>query len=500
MKSIIFINPAAAKEAELKIWSSGVMNKLMDNFMSIVPKTTGMIFAAITPQQYDFKYLDEDIEEIDFNAKADLVAITAMTVQATRAYEIADRFRKSGVPVVMGGIHATILPDEVGIHCDAVMVGEGENTWPVMLKDLERGTLKKVYAAKDYPPVTEFVKPRTDAIRGDRYTMHPIQATRGCPYDCDFCSTRFSTGKVYRMKPVQQVIDEIKEFEKDKKNKIGPYKKGYMFIDDNLYVNREYIKELFTAMKGLNISWSAQGTINTAFDDEILSLMAESGCKLYGIGFESLSEETLKDSNKPKFNKTEDYATAIENLIRHGIVPGGYFIFGFDNDDISVFQKTVDFAINSHLMHPLFTVLTPYPGTRVYDRIEAEGRIVDREWKNYNSAECVFTPKKMSKATLEAGMVWASKRLADIEVIKNQFKYYWGKGPWPHVKTLNFSERAVLFGLGLWLLHYDVKYTKFLFWVIRQKNASDIGSIFAALSLHDTAMSLSSSESFQGAN
>jgi radical SAM superfamily enzyme YgiQ (UPF0313 family) len=365
-----------------------------------------------------------------------------------------------------------------------------------MLEDFERGSLKRIYDAKNYPPVEDFVSPRLDVLKHDRFLMNVLQATRGCPYDCEFCSIKHSTGHKYRTKPVKQVIAEIKEYEKYNKKRFGVYKKSYLFVDDNLYVNREYVKELFSAMCELDILWTAQGSINTAFDDEILELMARSGCRGYSIGFESISEETLKEANKPKINKIKDYKAAIDNLIRHGIVPAGFFIFGFDNDDMEVFQKTVDFAISNHIIQPFFSLLTPYPGTRLYDRINGEERIFDRDWQNYNSSKCVFTPKQLEPSKLEKGVAIANKQLARLDVIIEQLRYFWSKGPWTAYKPLGLWGRIVLFLLGLKMRNYNINYQKFLFWVARQKNVNDFGSIIAALVYNDLSRKLTDLESF----
>jgi len=496
LKKIVFINPKI-RDMKVKIWSSTIMHSLIGSSVSSTLSLTSMVLAAITPPEYDFIYIDDELDEIDLQMEADLVAITAMTIQANRGYEIADHFRQRGIPVIIGGIHASVLPEEVSQHCDAVMVGEGEHAWLDILKDFERGSLKKIYNGKDYPPVKELISPRIDLVDHDRYLLYPIQATRGCPYDCDFCSVEHSSGHNYRMKPVAQVIAEIKAFEKYNKKKLGVYKKSYLFVDDNLYVNRNYIKELFTAMIGLDITWTAQGTINVAFDEEILELMAKSGCRAYGLGLESISEETLKEANKPKINKTNTYDVAFQNLIRHGIVPAGYLIYGFDTDDYQVFERTVDFALKNHLMQPFFNILTPYPGTRVYDKIKAEGRIIEENWDRYNSQFSVFTPKQMSAALLEEGAGWSVKKIAEIDVIKKQLDYFWSHGPWPYLRALTRKERLFLVLLGLKLKKYDKEYGKFLFWAARKKNACDFGSIVAALVLYEVIKEADIGKSFE---
>ena len=446
-----------------------------------------MIFAALTPSTYEFVYVDEEIEEIDFQMDADLVALTAMTGQVNRAYEIADQFRHANIPVVIGGIHASVLPEEVGKYCDAVMIGEGENTWPAMLKDFEEGKLKKVYDAKAYPPVDHLVSPRVDVVKHEHYLMFPLQATRGCPYDCDFCSVKHSAGSRYRMKPIDQVVAEIKEMEKYNKKSFGTYKKSYVIVDDNLCVNREYVKKLFVAMSDLDITWMGQGTLDTAFDEELLALMAKSGCKTFAIGFESFSDETLREANKPKMHTIDNYEIAIQNLIRHGIMPAGFLIYGFDTDDVNTFQKAVDFIVGKNLTQVHFNLLTPYPGTRLYDRINGEGRIIDQNWDNYITMKSVFIPKQMSPADLEIGLNWSIEKLATFEVMKRQLGYFWSQGPWPHNKKLSLRERTILRLLGLKLKSYNKGMQRFLFWAARQKNASNFGTILAGIVVYEVA-------------
>jgi len=485
LKKIAFINPKM-KDLPVELWTSKIMRSLVGDNVRSALKLAPMVFAAITPPHYDFIYLDEEYEEINFQMDVDLVAITAMTTQANRGYHIADHFRKRGIPVIIGGIHASVLPEEASVHCDAVMIGEGENTWPEMLKDFEQGALKKFYNARDYPPVTELISPKIDSVDHNRYLLFPLQATRGCPYDCDFCSIKHSSGHRYRMKPVAQVIAEIKEYEKYNQSKGSVTKKSYVFIDDNLYVNQNYIKELFTEMGKLDITWTGQGTIDVAFDEEVVALMAKSGCRSYAVGLESISDESLKEVNKPKINQTATYDVAFQNLIRHGIMPAGYLIYGFDTDDPQVFKRTADFIANKHLMQPYFNVLTPYPGTRLYDRIKKEGRIFEENWDHYNSLTPVFTAKQLSPALIDAGLGWASKQVANIDAIKKQLIHFWSHGPWPHLRTLTFKERFILTLLSLKLRKFDPDYGRFLFWAARQKNACDFASIIAAIVLYES--------------
>ena len=478
MSHILFINPSVDKFTDTKIWASGLMDYI-NGEKTAMPKLVAMLLAAITPEKHTFTHIDEEVEDIDFDLpNIDLVALTAMTIQADRAYAIAAEFKKRGVKVALGGIHASVLPDEAAMHVDTVFIGEGENTWLPMLEDLERGQLKSLYNAKDYPPVTELISPRVDVIKHERYSMFPIMATKGCPYSCDFCSIQYSSGNKIRMKPVEQVVEEIQAFEK---YNTGPIKKRYQFVDDNLYINPKYTKKLFIALRQLGITWQGQGTLNTLKDDVTLRLMAESGCRSFSIGFESISEESLKEVNKTGTNHVEDYDEGIKKLIQHGIAPSGFFIFGFDSDDVTVFEKTVNYIKNSHIICPFFNILTPYPGTRVYDRVKE--RITDHKWSHYTSIHSVYTPAKMTSEQLESGMHWASYEVASLDTLKKQFEYFWSQGPWEKNPRLTLSERMILLLVALKLgRHKAYKgYKKFLFWVATRKKAVDLYTIFAGI-------------------
>ena len=494
MKKIVFINPKTT-DLTVGLFSSEIVRLSKDKNLSI-PRLGPMIFAALTPSHYEFIYLDDDYQEVDLEIEADMVALSAMTVQINRTYEIAHHFRKRGIPVVIGGIHASVLPKEVSQHCDATMIGEGENTWLQILKDFEEGGLKKFYDAKDYPPVEHLVSPKVDAINHDHYLMFPVQATRGCPYDCDFCSAKYAAGERYKMKPVTQVVAEIKEYEKVNRKRFG-YKKIYYFVDENLYVNRKYTKELFSALAKLDIQWTGQGTVDAAFDEEMLELMARSGCTSYAIGLESISEETLAEANKPKINKSQSYDVAIKNLTKYGIIPAGYLIYGFDTDTPDVFKNTVAFVKKNHLMQPFFGVLTPYPGTRLHARVEGENRIFDRNWDHYNSMTCVFYPKQYSPELITEGVIWSAKQVGNFEAMKKTLDYFWSHGPWPHLKNLTFKERILLRLLGHRIKKKNPEYASFLYWAAGNKKACSFGTIFAALHLHDAIMQSNRGEAFE---
>ena len=469
---ILFINPAVSVDSD-EMWARSMKIDLLGG-MSYTPRIAPMVLAAVTPKEHSFKYLDEDIEIVDFDKiDADLIAITAMTVQAERAYELAAEFRSRGYPVIMGGIHASTHPDEVALHVDAVGTGEAENYWPIILADAKKGQLKKFYHAKDYPAVTELPPMRLDVVNHPKYSIFPFQATRGCPYSCEFCCIKLSSGNKYRKKPIPQVIAELKEIEKINK---GFFKKRISFMDDNLYVDREYTIELLKAIEPLNIHWMGMGTLNIAQDEEILALIARSGCRSFQIGFESITEENLKSTNK-KTNSVEQYKVIAEKLIKYGIIPSGFFIFGFDHDDENCFKRTTDFIIENNILSPLFHILTPFPGTALYERMK--DRIIDKRWRHYSSLKCVFQPTNMTPRELEIGSYTASYEVAKLEHVKLQLESIWSHGPWDKNPPLTLKQRGILLGLAIRLWKVQES-RKFLFWAMTSSKATDVYQIIAS--------------------
>jgi radical SAM superfamily enzyme YgiQ (UPF0313 family) len=478
MARIVFVSPSSAKSLKIGGFTSDAMKAVKGKRCSFIAPLAPAIFARLTPSHHTFIFIDEEIEDFYHEElNADLVAITAMSVQANRSYQIAGDFRRLGVPVVIGGIHASVMTEDVMPHCDSVMIGEGENTWPAMLEDFERGELKKVYNAKDFPPVTEMVRPDYSIYKHDQYFTFPLQATKGCPYNCDFCSIRYASGHKYRMKSIEDVVADIQEAETfNDMSLAGAERKSYFFVDDNLYVNREYTKKLFGAMAELDVVWDGQGTINTASDPEVVELMAKSGCRSFSFGLESISPEALAEVNKPKVNTDADYATAIKTLSDKGIVPGAFFIVGFDNDDITVFEDTLAFMKETHLLQTIVSMLTPYPGTELHRRMEEENRIFTKSWEHYNSWRCVFIPKKMTVDDLQAGFYWLGLQMSRLEYIKEAVEVFWENPAWADKPRLKIFERLVLLGMAAVKMRGSRAfkgYRKFLYWAALHPKARD---------------------------
>ncbi len=357
--------------------------------------------AALTPPEIDVAITDENVEEIDFNEDIDLVGLTAMTMHAIRAYEIADRFRARGIPVVMGGLHASSLPQEAKEHVDAVVIGEAEGVWKQLLDDFQQGRLQPFYQSQGFCSLKSQPHPRLNLLKKQHYwTVNCVQATRGCPFSCDFCSVAQFFGDTYRYRPVDEVIEEVKQ--------LPP---GYFtFVDDNIMGRPVYAKELFQKLAPLKRVWTSQGSLTMAKDDELLTLAAKSGCYALFVGIESLSQDNLTAMNK-SINSVARYEDAIKKIRDHGIMIVGSFIFGFDHDDDSVFERTVRFCERNKIDLPIFFVLTPVPGTRLYKKMEEDGRILHKDWSRYNGSNVVFKPKLISEETLFNGYSWAFQEI-----------------------------------------------------------------------------------------
>ncbi|MFC1998503.1 B12-binding domain-containing radical SAM protein [Chloroflexota bacterium] len=357
---------------------------------SMVPPINLGVIAALTPPGIEVAITDENVTIVDLEKDVDLIGITTLTVTSNRAYEIADSFRSRGIPVILGGIHTSLLPAEAAAHADSVVIGEAEDLWAYIIADFKAGNLKPTYKAETRPTLKNLPMVRRDLFDRSRYLgKNTVFTTRGCPFDCAFCSVTTFFGKSYRSRPIDEIVAEIKTLPK---NEI------IFFMDDNIAGNPKFAKDLFRALIPLKIRWLSQCSVTIAHDEELLSLAAQSGCIDLFLGIESISTASLAEVGK-KINKVEEYEEVIRKIHTHGIAIHGFFIFGFDEDDESVFDRTVDFAINNKLESAQFDLLTPYPGTKFYDKIVAEGRLLSSDWSKYGY-ELLFEPKKMSAQTL----------------------------------------------------------------------------------------------------
>ncbi|GAB4482995.1 MAG: radical SAM protein [Thermodesulfovibrionales bacterium] len=366
------------------------------------PYLSATTLAALTPPDVEVVVIDENVEEVQFGADIDLAAITIITPLAVRGYEIADRFRKNGTQVVIGGFHATWMPDEAGMHADAVVQGEAEHVWARVVDDARRRQLDRRYCAEPAAALSGIPVARRDLLRKDGYFFtNTIQTTRGCPFDCDFCSVTAYYGRTYRSRPIEEIEREIRS--------VSGGANFIFFVDDNITGNPAHAKKLFEMLKRYSFKWLSQTSITLADNPELLRLARESGCYGMFVGFETLTQEGLEKLNK-RFNRAEKYAEAIRRFQDNGIGIQGSFIFGYDWDTKASFETVVDFAEKTRLDSTLFTILTPYPGTRVFDRMKAEGRILTTDWSLYDMAHAVYRPLNMTAEELQEGFLEANRR------------------------------------------------------------------------------------------
>ena len=379
-----------------------------------------LVVAALTPEKHEIEIVDENKDEIDFGREYDLVGVSCMTQQATRAYAIADEFRKRKRKVVLGGIHPTLLPEEAKLHADSVVVGEVEYLWEKVLRDLEANRLQDFYKAEKLTDMKDSPPPRFDLLDPKKCSHVSIQASRGCPYDCEFCAASKIYGRKYREKSNQQVIQEIEYA----KSIVGNVR--YHFIDDNFFVNKSERRRLLEQFVPLNIHWMTQTDISIAEDEELLSLAYKSGCYCVLIGFESLNSANLRliNDQQRKYNYLHKYSECIQNIQSHGIGVHGAFIVGFDEDDVSTLATVTDFIKTNHLYGFQVTILTPLPGTKLRDRLQKEGRITPTAWDNYTCFDVNYAPKKMTKDELERGVAEIYQKIADKETVLETMKYF----------------------------------------------------------------------------
>ncbi|HIG99327.1 MAG TPA: B12-binding domain-containing radical SAM protein [Thermoplasmata archaeon] len=362
--------------------------------------------AGITPRQHTVKIVNENYEELDYNEQADLIGITSYTMTAPRVYEIADEFRRRGKKVVLGGYHPTAMPQEAIQHADSVVLGEAELTWPELIHDMEKGVLKQFYG-----PNPDFDMAAIPPIRRDLIRQNPligaVQSTRGCPNQCEFCAIASFCKHEVKQRPVKNVVDEIMQMP----NRI------FVIHDPSLTVNPSYSRELFKELirQKVHKGWVSNGNSNVLgkIDDEFLNLAKKSGCVEWFVGFESVSQDSLNGIKKT-VNKVEDFKKTIKRLHKHGMAVQGGIIFGFDQDTPDIFDLTLEKMYEWELDAVEINILTPFPGTPLYDRLESEGRIISKDWKRYNQVDVVFKPKHMTEKELFEGTCKVAKEFYNV--------------------------------------------------------------------------------------
>lgn len=382
-----------------------------------LPPPLGLaIIAALTPKHWDVEILDENFEEFNYK-KADLVGITSLTSSVFRAYEISEIYRKHGIKTVIGGIHASMMTDEAKNFCDTVVVGEAESVWQKVIEDFESNSMKEVYYGI-HQELHKSPTPRHDLLH-PRYEYASIQTNRGCPMNCEFCSVHSFNGQKYRHRPINDVLDEMEAIPQKKLN----------IIDDDLvgYTRKSMDRatELFKGMidRNINKDWVCQASLNFGSNDELLHYAAKSGCRLVLIGIEAENPEQLKESNK-KFNLkigVDNYNKVFDKIHKHGIAVLGTLIYGFDTDDAEAMRKRTEFVINSELDAVQATILTPMPGTVLFERLENNNRIVKNnypeDWQHYHGMELVIKPGRMKSEEFNNEMFKNWERLYDQKVM-----------------------------------------------------------------------------------
>jgi radical SAM superfamily enzyme YgiQ (UPF0313 family) len=399
------------------------------------------LLASLTPSDVEVRFYDDRMEEISFDERTDLVAISVETFTALRAYKIARQFRARGVRVVMGGYHVTLVPDEARAEADAIVIGDAEPVWREMIEDARRGALCPVYQGAPRRTLAG-LKPRRELFADRRYqNITLVEFARGCNFKCDFCSITAFHQAAQNHRPAQEVVEEMAE--------TGSHR--FFIVDDNIVSQPTKARELCRALRALKIHWVGQASIHIAEDEELLELLVESGCRGVLIGMESLDPENLHRMGKSWNIASGSYERSLQQFRKHGLAVYGTFVFGYDNDDARLIQRSIDFAREQRLFLAAFNHLIPFPGTPLYRRLEAEGRLLKRRWwldPESQVGDVTFRPKRMSPDELEALCLDA----------RRQF-YSWGS-IWQRLQDRQANAGSMMLAgvyLGLNIsAHYDI--------------------------------------------
>ena len=370
------------------------------------------IFDAITPKDIDISFYDERVEDLPNSIDADVIAFSVETFAARRAYILADKYKNEKTKIVMGGFHPTMCPDEALEHCDTVLVGDAEEIWPQYLEDLKQNKEKEIYRSTNTSNLLK-LDFNSRAYEGKKYNkIGLVQFSRGCKFNCDFCSINSFYNCKVRQKSVDLIVEEIKSI----KEKI------LFFIDDNIFLNEKTALELFEAIKPLKKKWACQISMDIAFNDKLLKAMKDSGCILVLIGFESLNEDNLKKMNKVANLKIGKYEKAINNIYKYGLMIYATFVLGYENDTPQSIEKTMQFAIDNNFAIANFNPLIPMPGTKLYERLEKDNKLIFDKWwlePTYRYGDTAYYPENMTPDELRIGCM---KARYEFNTYKNIFK------------------------------------------------------------------------------
>ena len=388
---VILIAPASGrwrKVGKRRIFNGRTFRFSMLSILSV---------AAATPEDVEIELIDEQVDTVPDTLDADLVGITCMTALAPRAYELAARIRAQGIPVVLGGMHPTLCAEEAVEHADAIVVGDAEDAWPKVIDDVRNGTLKKIYQGEFRRCLDHIKRPPRQLLKAHRYAAAPaVQATRGCPHGCEFCSIAAFNNNTQRYRPIADVLDDVKHIRQ----------RFFIFVDDNLMADREYAAALFKALIPLKKLWITQSTLSVANDPELIKLASKAGCRGIFAGVETFSQSNLNAAEK-SFNKVAEYKKAIRRLHRNGIAVEAGIVLGFDHDTPIVFQDALKQMDDMKIDVAQISIFTPLPGTPGARRMQS--RITDHDWSHYDFHHVVFAPAGMSTSELKAGHDWITR-------------------------------------------------------------------------------------------
>lgn len=386
-----------------------------------LPSLGLLTIAGMTPDDVEVEYLEvRDVDQDDLPLHYDAVALSTLSATSKEAYRLAARFRESGMPTILGGLHATLAPEEAKKHVDCLIIGEGEPVWPDVVRDLRKGKLQPVYDARARGPFNfaESPLPRFDLLDPDRYPRFTVQTQRGCPYACEFCAASMRLSPKFRTKPVHKVLDEIRTLK-------DLYRRPFIeFADDNTFADKKHGKALMGGLANENVRWFTETDISVAEDEDLLRMMRDAGCYQVLIGLESPNFSSLnhvEQKSNWKARRTDQYLRAIETIQRHGITVNGCFVMGLDGDGTECFDNVFDFVEKSGLYDVQITYLTPFPGTPLWSRLSEEGRLLSAEATERCSLfDINFQPDSMSVDELRAGFWNLARRLYRPSFVKTR--------------------------------------------------------------------------------